>query len=95
MLRHCLHKASKGDVRAIAELANRLEGRPAQAMALDFAADSQLNEITVRFVEPGDMSDDELVAAMRRYEDELGITAMKEGIRQLEEELRRKEVPCA
>jgi Family of unknown function (DUF5681) len=30
-----LTKARKGDVRAIAELANRIEGRPAQAIAVD------------------------------------------------------------
>ena len=34
-----LVKARKGDVRAIAELANRIEGRPAQAITVEETGD--------------------------------------------------------
>jgi hypothetical protein len=56
-----LVKARKGDVRAISELANRIEGRLAQAVAVDLEAAEGLAEaiakarkrvINVRFVGP-------------------------------------------
>ena len=39
-----LRRASKGDVRAIAELSNRIEGKPAQAIAVDLDAGEGLAE---------------------------------------------------
>ena len=39
-----LKKARKGDVRAITELANRLEGKPVQAVAMDMNASISLAE---------------------------------------------------
>lgn len=39
-----VRRAATGDVQAIAEVANRLEGRPAQSVALDVNAETNLAE---------------------------------------------------
>ena len=39
-----LRKARKGDVRAIAELANRIEGKPHQSLAVDMNANIGIEE---------------------------------------------------
>ena len=43
-----LTKAGKGDVRAITELANRIEGRPFQAVGLDLDTNQDLVEALAR-----------------------------------------------
>jgi ferritin-like protein len=88
-----LAKASEGDVRAIAELANRTEGKPPQAMALDLSSDPDSNEITVRFVRPEELTSEEIDAELSRLEDRTGFTAMKEKIRELEEQLAKAGIP--
>jgi len=63
-----LTKACKGDVRAIAELANRVEGKPFQSVKVDVETGRRLTE----------MSDEELQIAIQQLERELGIPASED-----------------
>jgi hypothetical protein len=49
-----IRRAAKGDTRAFREIANRTDGKPHQAMAVDLGADGEpiQNRITVCFVKP-------------------------------------------
>jgi hypothetical protein len=71
-----LRRASKGDVRAIAELANRIEGKPAQAVAVDVKAGEGLAAALER--------------ARKRVLQGMTAEEIKEKIRQLEAELGSK-----
>ena len=73
-----LTRAAKGDIRAIAELANRVEGKPFQALAVDVGANEDLAEAIARgrkrVLER--MSDDEIRDKIRQLEEHLGIPAV-------------------
>ena len=70
-----VRRASKGDVRAIAELGNRIEGRPVQAVELD----AHLNASIAERVEAGrkrvlaSMSDEEITDKIEQLRAQLGI----------------------
>lgn len=70
-----LHEASKGDVRAISELANRIEGKPLQA--LDVSGEGlgglaeRLQRARQRVIEG--MSEEEIDERIHRLEQELGL----------------------
>ena len=71
-----LNQARRGDVRAIAELANRIEGRPLQQVALGVDADletlaERLEQARKRVL--GDMTEDELNCRLVRLQAELGV----------------------
>jgi hypothetical protein len=75
-----LTKARKGDVRAIAELANRVEGRPFQSVAVDVGAQEDLAEAIARGRQRvlANMSDDEIRGRIRQLEAQLGISASED-----------------
>jgi HPt (histidine-containing phosphotransfer) domain-containing protein len=71
-----LNQARMGDVRAIAELANRTEGKPLQQVALGVDADletlaERLENARKRVL--GDMSEEELNSRLKRLKAELGV----------------------
>ena len=47
-----LRQAAKGDVRAISELANRIEGKPLQAVDLDLNSSSEIETMTDEELKP-------------------------------------------
>jgi len=71
-----LDEASKGDVRAISELANRIEGKPHQVLAVDVGAGTGLAEVIAKArkrVLQG-MTAEEIREKIRQLEEQLGIT---------------------
>jgi hypothetical protein len=71
-----LHQARKGDVRAIAELANRIEGKPLQPVEL--SGDNDPDTLVERLEEArkrvlANMSDEELESDLKRLKEELGV----------------------
>ena len=73
-----LYQARRGDVRAITELANRVEGKPLQPV--EFDVDTDLETLAERLEEARrrvlrDMSDEELNSSLKRLQGELGICA--------------------
>ena len=71
-----MDEASKGDVRAISELANRIEGKPHQVLAVDVDAGTGLAEVIAKArkrVLQG-MTADEIREKIRQLEEQLGIT---------------------
>jgi hypothetical protein len=70
-----LHQARKGDVRAISELANRIEGKPLQALDVSGEGVSGLAErlqrARQRVIEG--MSEEELDERINRLEQEIGM----------------------
>ena len=71
-----LTKACKGDVRAIAELANRVEGRPFQAVGVDVEAGEDLAEALARARKrAANMSEEEITNRIKQLEAQLGVTA--------------------
>ena len=73
-----MHRWTYVGIRAIAELANRVEGRPFQALAVDVGANEDLAEAIARgrkrVLER--MSDDEIRDKIRQLEEHLGIPAV-------------------
>lgn len=73
-----LGKARKGDVRAIAELANRVEGKPFQAIEVDVDAGNDLAGALERARRRvAAMSDEELQRVNQQLEKELGVPAIE------------------
>jgi hypothetical protein len=73
-----LQQARKGDVRAITELANRVEGKPLQPVEL--GVDTDLESLAERLENARrlmlrDMSDEQLDSSLKRLQGELGICA--------------------
>jgi hypothetical protein len=73
-----LHQARKGDVRAITELINRIEGKPLQPVELGMDSDleilaEKLEEARKRVL--AEMSDEELNSRLKRLKGELGISS--------------------
>jgi hypothetical protein len=79
-------RASKGDVRAIAELGNRIEGRPVQAVELD----ANLNDSIVERLQAGlrrvlaGMTDEEIRDKIKQLEAQLGDLDNENARRQTE-----------
>jgi len=77
-----LKQAAKGDVRAITELANRIEGKPVQAMAVEGRPLDGLAEIIEEArTRVGRMSDEEMTTQ-----------EIRDKISQLQHELGRREI---
>jgi hypothetical protein len=73
-----LQQARKGDVRAIAELTNRIEGKPLQPVEL--SGDNDLDTLAERIEEGrkrvlAHMSDEDLKGRLKVLEGELGISS--------------------
>jgi hypothetical protein len=73
-----LQQARKGDVRAIAELTNRIEGKPLQPVEL--GVDTELETLAERLEEArrrvlGEMTDEDLNSRLKRLKGELGISS--------------------
>jgi hypothetical protein len=71
-----LHQARKGDVRAITELTNRIEGKPLQPVEL--SGDNDLDTLAEMIEKArkrvlADMSDQELESDLKRLKEELGV----------------------
>jgi hypothetical protein len=71
-----LHQARKGDVRAITELTNRIEGKPLQPVEL--SDDDDLDMLAERIEEGrkrmyAAMSDEELNGRLKQLQTELGV----------------------
>jgi hypothetical protein len=71
-----LNQARRGDVRAIAELANRIEGKPLQPVEL--SGDDDLDMLAERMEKArkrvlADMSDEELSGKLKQLKTELGV----------------------
>jgi hypothetical protein len=71
-----LRQAAKGDVRAISELTNRIEGKPLQAVQL--GADGGLEMLAEELEKArkrmlGDVTEEELSSRLTRLEAELGV----------------------
>jgi hypothetical protein len=64
-----LHRARKGDVRAVAELANRIEGKPFQTVSVGY--ENPLEHV----------SDEELQQRMAELERQLGLTPSENKVR--------------
>lgn len=74
-----LNQARRGDVRAITELANRIEGKPLQPVEL--SGDNDLDTLAERMEKArkrvlADMSDEELSGKLKQLKTELGVPSI-------------------